>query len=270
MYLFNRLLYGEDDELITLDSQELVQLNKLIEENLRVGRGQPPIYVDISNNKDRILAKQNHIVFGRRGSGKSTLLLTAKKEAEADGFLCIYFDSELIKENPFPDILISVLTRIFEYLLEDNKVQSNHGLSGLLIKIKFKKDALQEELKNEINTLLKLKGDPEKYTTARKITITHEKRTGGAVKASKSGVEASVEASRGNTSTVQEDAEITKIKIESLQQNLESYQSLILRSLNRLNKDMMFFLDDFTSFLKIISLMSLIISIEYPKGQECI
>ena len=55
--------------MITLDSQELVELNRLIEENLRVGRGQPPIYVDIANNLDRILAKQNYVVFGRRGSG---------------------------------------------------------------------------------------------------------------------------------------------------------------------------------------------------------
>lgn len=231
--------------MITLNSQELVKLNQLIEENLRVGRGQRPVYVDIANNLDRILAKQNYVVFGRRGSGKSTLLLTAKAKAENEGFLCIYFDSELIKENPFPDVLISILTKVFEYLLEQSKSTDRGFLHRLGRLLPGRQNSLHKRVATVIEDLQKLRTEPEAYELARKTISTRE--TGG-----EAGVRLGLEHAgvggrldKTSISTVQEATETTIVKIKRLQQNLEIYHALLDELVNKLNQDMMLFLDDF-------------------------
>jgi len=231
--------------MITLDSEELVKLNQLIEENLRVGRGEPPIYIDVANNLGRILAKQSYVVFGRRGSGKSTLLLTAKKKAESEGFLCTYFNGELIKENPFPDVLISILVKVFEYLLEKSKSDGRGFLYRLRRIFPGKQNGLHKRIAIAIEDLQKLRTEPQAYILSRKTVSTQETEGQADVRLGLEKVGVSGRLGQASTSTVQEATETSIVKIERLQQNLETYHDLLTELLNNLNKDMMLFLDDF-------------------------
>jgi hypothetical protein len=231
--------------MITLGSQELIALNQLIEENLRIGRGQPPVYIDIANNLVRLLSNQNHIVFGRRGSGKSTLLLTTKQKAESRGVLCIYIDSELIKENPFPDVLLSILIKIFEYLLERSR-DYERGILRRFRRMPYTKGhSLNREATNIIKDLYRLRTEPEAYELERQTTLTKQGRKGANIKVGlgQAGIGAEIDQATG--STIQETTGATIVKIRCLQQNLEMYQHLLAEMLSKLTQNMMLFLDDF-------------------------
>lgn len=230
---------------ITLQSPELATLNKLIEENIRIGRERPPIYVDVANNMSRILSKQNHVVFGRRGSGKSTLLLSAKAQAEEQGFLCIYFDSELIKENPYPDVLISILTEVFRYLLEQ-LVSEERGIIKYFKRIApSKKGRLSRRAENVVSELEELRIEPQIYDKIRKTTVTKEQRKGAEAGVGTETVKIGGGFEQAGISTVEEATETTVVKISRLQQRLEAYHNLLVELLNELGKNMMLFLDDF-------------------------
>jgi hypothetical protein len=230
---------------ISLNCPELIELNRLIEENIRIGRGQPPIYVDVANNLSRILSKQNHVVFGRRGSGKSTLLLSSKTQAESQGFLCTYFDSELIKENPYPDILISILIRVFEYLLAHVRGKEKNLIGRFIQKIPFGKSRLNKKVELVIRELEKLRTEPQTYDMLRKTTRTQEKRAGADIGVGLDKVRLGGKFDQTGVSTVEEATETTVVKIARLQQNLESYHNLIVELLDKLKKSMMLFIDDF-------------------------
>jgi hypothetical protein len=57
------------------------KLRKVINENLRVQRGDNTAasYIDIGNALNDVLARQNHVIFGRRGCGKTLLLHYSRK-----------------------------------------------------------------------------------------------------------------------------------------------------------------------------------------------
>jgi hypothetical protein len=230
---------------IALGSQQLIELNKLIEENLRAGRDRPPIYVDMGNNLNRILSRQNHVVFGRRGSGKSTLLLSAKDEAEKHGVMCIYFDSELIKKNPYPDVLVSILVKIFGFLLEQlgSKEQGKSHLFQRMLP--RKKGRLEKQVNTAIQELEKLKTEPQIYDIAKKTTTTQEKRTGAEAQLGIDRAKFGAKFDKSGSSTLEEAVKTSVEKIGRLQQELEFYHNLLAELLGELNQNMMLFLDDF-------------------------
>ena len=231
--------------MITLRSQGLITLNQLIEENLRIRRGRPPIYIDIANNLGRLLSFQNHIVFGRRGSGKSTLLLTAKEKAENRGVLCIYIDSELIKENPFPDVLLSILIKIFVYLLQQSR-DTERGIFRRFKRMFYPRSrSLNGKVTNIIRDLYRLRTEPEAYELERHTILTNQKRKRANIKVGLEQAGIGAEVDRATGSTIQETTETTIVKIRWLQQNLEVYQSLLDEMLNKSMQNMMLFLDDF-------------------------
>jgi len=230
---------------ISLNSERLFKLNRLILENLRVKQGRVPIYVDIASNVAQILARQSHVVFGRRGSGKSTLLLTAKTMAEQQGFLCIYFDSELIKENPFPDVLISLMIKIFENLFEYYGAKDKNIKNRVLYIFKIKKDTFKEEVKAVIGELKKLRTEPQIYDIERKTIISEEKKKGLEARVSLERAEIGGRLDKAEVSSVEETTEITRIKVNKLQQNLEIYHDKLENLLKKIDRDMMLFLDDF-------------------------
>ena len=230
---------------IALNSPELSRLNKLIEENIRVERGQPPIYVDSGKNLSRILTIQNHVVFGRRGSGKSSLLLSAKTEAEKQGFLCIYFDSELIKRNPYPDVLISILIKIFGFLLEQLESEKRSIFRLFRQILPAKRKQLSKKVRTNIEDLEKLKIEPQIYDVAKRTTTTQEKRTGADVELGLDKAKIGASLDQSGSSTVEEATKTTIQKTSRLQRNLESYHNLLVELFEELRKDMMLFLDDF-------------------------
>ena len=71
---------------MSLETQHLEALRRVINENLRVQRGgaDPVPYIDVSRALSDIRARQNHAVFARRGCGKTLLLNHSAKELPGD------------------------------------------------------------------------------------------------------------------------------------------------------------------------------------------
>ena len=102
---------------MSLETQQLADLRKVINENLRVQRGgaDPVPYIDVSHALSDICARQNHAVFARRGCGKTLLLHHSAKELPGD-VQPVYLNCEDFKHHSFPNVLIEVLDVLFAEL----------------------------------------------------------------------------------------------------------------------------------------------------------
>ena len=102
---------------MSLKTQQLTALRKVINENLRVQRGgaDPVPYIDVSRALSDICARQNHAVFARRGCGKTLLLHHSTKELPGD-IQTVYLNCEDFKHHSFPNVLIEVLEALFAEL----------------------------------------------------------------------------------------------------------------------------------------------------------
>ena len=99
---------------MSLETQHLEALRRVINENLRVQRGgaDPVPYIDVSRALSDIRARQNHAVFARRGCGKTLLLNHSAKELPGD-VRPVYLNCEDFKHHSFPNVLIEVLDVLF-------------------------------------------------------------------------------------------------------------------------------------------------------------
>jgi hypothetical protein len=99
---------------MTLTKQQLSDLRKVINENLRVQlAGADPIpYIDVSSALSDICSRQNHAVFARRGCGKTLLLHHSAKKLPND-IQPIYLNCEDFKHHSFPNVLIEILDALF-------------------------------------------------------------------------------------------------------------------------------------------------------------
>ncbi|MDP3921132.1 MAG: hypothetical protein Q8R76_10060 [Candidatus Omnitrophota bacterium] len=125
--------------------KNLSQLTVYIEENLRAARKKGVHFVDPRHLKDRVLTRQNHIIFGRRGAGKTTLL-SAITQTKKD-FITIYINLEDAKDTPIADTLIRILTVALSELRRTVKEQTpwfNAGAWRLRRKIEKQKEALDK------------------------------------------------------------------------------------------------------------------------------
>ena len=102
---------------MSLETQQLADLRKVINENLRVQRGgaDPVPYIDVSGALSDICARQNHAVFARRGCGKTLLLHHSAKKLPGD-VQPVYLNCEDFKHHSFPNVLIEVLDVLFAEL----------------------------------------------------------------------------------------------------------------------------------------------------------
>jgi hypothetical protein len=96
---------------------DLAKLRTVINESLRVQRGgaEPINYVDVSNALTDIVARQNHVVFGRRGCGK-TLLLQQSAAKLPSSIKTVHLNCEDFKNHSFPNVLIEILDALFAEL----------------------------------------------------------------------------------------------------------------------------------------------------------
>lgn len=148
-----------------MNQDDILKLQKVvnfIEENIRNSTKTDLGYVDLKNQKNRLLTNQNHIVFGRRGAGKSSLL-NELKDGLMNNSVTIKLNMEDFKDIAFPNILTHILMKVFEkfdfppkktkwYKLKKNK---------LLKKQRKKLEKKVKEIITELNGLLE---QPEKYT----------------------------------------------------------------------------------------------------------
>src|SRR5580692_8645486 len=98
-------------------STKVEHLRRIVQENIRVQRGGSEAidYVDVSRALSDMVAKQNHVVFGRRGCGKTLLLQATQQKADTD-VRVVYINCEDYKQHSFPNVLIEILDALFEEL----------------------------------------------------------------------------------------------------------------------------------------------------------
>jgi hypothetical protein len=97
-----------------LNTDEVAQLERLIEEATRsTSEGVRRFIEPASGTLDRAVARQHHLVFGRRGSGKSSLLRKAAANLTVDRRPIAFVDLETFKGHAYPDVLLSVLIKTF-------------------------------------------------------------------------------------------------------------------------------------------------------------
>jgi Cdc6-like AAA superfamily ATPase len=98
-------------------SQGVMALRTIVQEGIRVQRDSPePVeYTDSGNALSDALARQNHVIFGRRGCGKTLLLHESERRVRAD-VRVVYVNCEDYKQHSFPNVLIEILDQLFKEL----------------------------------------------------------------------------------------------------------------------------------------------------------
>src|ERR1700739_1837424 len=126
-------------------SSEVEQLRRIVQESIRVQRsGTKTIdYVDVSRALADMVAKQNHVIFGRRGCGKTLLLQATQQKVDGD-VRVVYINCEDYKLHSFPNVLIEILDALFEEL--------ERNLQGWFGRRKISR-ALIQQIRAELNSL---------------------------------------------------------------------------------------------------------------------
>ncbi|SRR6266700_130364 len=102
------------DTASVLESKAVDQLVIDIEQSMRATQGDVKRFVPPTDNAlSRAVARQHHLVFGRRGSGKSSLLHKAMNDLSLERRPVAYIDLEAFKDHSYPDVLLSILIKIF-------------------------------------------------------------------------------------------------------------------------------------------------------------
>ncbi|MGB2641731.1 MAG: AAA family ATPase, partial [Candidatus Acidiferrum sp.] len=105
-------------------------------------------YIDAANTLSDAVARQNHVIFGRRGCGKTLLLHESKRRVKAD-VRVVYVNCEDYKQHSFPNVLIEILDQLFAEL--------DSNLSGWFGRKKRSRELIQQIR----SSLSKLKLDPD-------------------------------------------------------------------------------------------------------------
>jgi hypothetical protein len=148
-------------------SSKVENLRRIVQENIRVqrGGGDPIDYVDVSRALPDIVARQNHVIFGRRGCGKTLLLDTAKQNITS-AVKVVYINCEDYKQHSFPNVLIEILDAIFD--------EFERNLSGWFGRKKRSRDLIRQiradlqnlrEKEDEINSTIREKTAVESSTS---------------------------------------------------------------------------------------------------------
>jgi len=126
-------------------SSEVERLRKIVQENIRIQRGGAETieYIDVSRSLADMVAKQNHVIFGRRGCGK-TLLLRATQQKVDGEIRVVYINCEDYKQHSFPNVLIEILDALFEEL--------EKNLSGWFGRKRRSRELIRE-IRNELTSL---------------------------------------------------------------------------------------------------------------------
>jgi hypothetical protein len=126
-------------------SSEVEQLRRIVQENIRIQRGGSETidYVDVSRALADMVAKQNHVVFGRRGCGKTLLSRATQQKVDGD-IKVVYINCEDYKQHSFPNVLIEILDALFEEL--------EKNLSGWFGRKKKSRELIQE-IRTELTSL---------------------------------------------------------------------------------------------------------------------
>lgn len=141
--------------------KNLDKLISYIEENLRAKQSSGIKFIDPRNLKQKLLRKQNHIVFGRRGSGKTSLVKSIESN---NSIIPIYLNLEVFKDITFPNIILHILCEAFKSFKQIMK--KNFPFYKMRLKaLKFRKKLKKEIYKTKIYIYSPDKGEQDKKTT---------------------------------------------------------------------------------------------------------
>jgi hypothetical protein len=162
-------------------SSGVKQLRTIVQEGIRIQRGSPEHveYVDSANAIGDAVARQNHVIFGRRGCGKTLLLHESEKRVRND-IKVVYVNCEDYKQHSFPNVLIEILDQLFREL-EKNL----HGWFG-------KKRRSRELIQEIREDLLKLKQHPDEREANVRESSSQEQKTDSSMGASAHGLRVGV------------------------------------------------------------------------------
>ena len=157
-------------------STSVQELRTIVQESLRVQRDSPdPVdYIDAANAVSDAVARQNHVIFGRRGCGKTLLMHFSARKVRAD-VRVVYVNCEDYKQHSFPDVLIEILEQLFREL--------EQNLPGWFGKKRQSRELIQE-IRNE---LAKLKQNPDELKSKVRESVSSEGSVNASVAVSASG-----------------------------------------------------------------------------------
>jgi Cdc6-like AAA superfamily ATPase len=166
-------------------STSVQELRTIVQESLRVQRDSPdPVdYIDAANAISDAIARQNHVIFGRRGCGKTFLMHFSAKKVRAD-VRVVYINCEDYKQHSFPNVLIEILDQLFQ--------EFERNLTGWFGKKKQSRDLIQ----NIRGELAKLKQNPDEQKSKIRESVSSEDHAKLAVAAEGIGIGASAQSAQ--------------------------------------------------------------------------
>jgi hypothetical protein len=210
----------------------LSKLAVYIDENIRVSKKGGLPFVDTRGFQNRLLAKQNHIVFGRRGAGKTSLVNSLQGKP---GIATLYVNLEDYKDISFPNILIKVLTVLFRGLADRLEARPFWWLTPRASRLRRQLHSAQRALQTYLS-------EPDREI--QDVTTSDQKSAGLAAGVGANDVSASANVSRSAARLVKRS--IPRDKLDYLKLELSDYKELLNRVTGCLHDSPVYFvLDDF-------------------------
>jgi hypothetical protein len=215
-----------------VDRESLQRLVNHIEENLRASMSAGLPFVDPRGHQERILTRQNHVVFGRRGAGKSTLL---RSITDTDR-LVVPLNLEDYKDVTFPNIVIQILRETF------TELRTAHRTRRRFWRLRPSGRRLDKDLRNAADALQAelLKPDKEDIEVRTTEAATAGASLGADVAAGSIGAEVGAKSERSTSRSVPRE------KLTYLKNELPAFKRLVARAVELQRDDALFLiLDDF-------------------------
>lgn len=216
-------------------TQDLNKVLRYIEENIRVTEQSTIEYLDPKGHIERLLSKQNQVIYGRRGSGKSLLLKSLKANATNTVVMTVNLDD--YKDISFPDSIIHVLRIVIKQLVK-----------SLLVSYRwwqFKKQIRANKIIKNLNKYLEnieaRLENPDQYEESTRVKSKSKiiGEIGSKVSKSTAKIGSEINEESESSRTLKID------KINILRNELTKFKELIEAASGKLDKDLFLILDDF-------------------------
>jgi hypothetical protein len=197
-------------------SSKVERLRRIVQENIRVQRGGSEAieYVDVSRALSDMVAKQNHVIFGRRGCGKTLLLRATLQKADND-VRVVYINCEDYKQHSFPNVLIEILDAVFDEL--------EKNLSGWFGRKKRSKELIGE-IRQQLARLKEGEDESDRTIKHTNSAETSSKVTAGVPV---DGLEIGAEAASARKAAIEQEYKRHDSKIQKLNLLLPQLKKLI-------------------------------------------
>ncbi len=204
----------QQSRVMAMKATQISKLIVFIEENLRASPAAGMDFVDSRKYRDRLLTKQNHVVFGRRGAGKTTLV---NQVSESRDHVSIYLNLEDFKDITFPNILIQILLELLRSL--EREISIAHPW----YRFARRASRVKRHIRVHALSLSDYLHEPDHEIHQVNETASYGQNLGARVQAA--GAKGGAEARREKTKSVSR--QLAKSKLEFLRIELAQYKALL-------------------------------------------